>query len=104
MKAMDNSAEKSSDIPAVMAEIGAQARAAARILAKASTEAKNAALTAAAESISANAVAIKIANAKDMAAAREKKLSAALLDRLELNDSRIAAMAKGLLDIAGLHD
>ena len=101
---MDTAAEQQVDIAAVMAEIGAKARDAARLLAKANTMTKNAALMAAAESIGTNGQVIKAANAKDMAAAKEKKLSAALLDRLELTDSRIAAMAKGLVEIAALSD
>ena len=101
---MENTAEKLSDIAAVMTDMGIKARAAARALAKASTMAKNAALMAAADAIGNNGLKIKAANAKDMAAAQEKKLSAALLDRLELTDSRIAGMAKGLVEIATLHD
>ncbi len=101
---MDGAGEKSGDIAALMAEIGASARAAGRVLAQAKTDAKNTALTAAAESIAARAGEIKAANAIDMAAGREKKLSSALLDRLELTDQRIAAMAKGLSEIAALTD
>ena len=101
---MNNTAEKPGDVAALMTDMGIRARAAARALAKASTMAKNAALMAAAETIGGNALMIKAANAKDMAAAKEKKLSAAMLDRLELTDSRIAAMAKGLVEIAALHD
>ena len=101
---MDGAASKEGDIASLMAEIGRKARAAARLLAKAPTMAKNAALMAAEESIGSHGAAIKAANAKDMAAARERNLSAALLDRLELTDSRIAAMAKGLVEIAALAD
>ena len=101
---MDGADTKSSDIAALMAEMGAKARDAARLLAKTRTMSKNAALMAAAESIGSNGMAIKRANGKDMAAAREKGLSGALLDRLELTDSRIAGMAKGLVEIASLAD
>ncbi len=101
---MDGAGDKDGDIAALMAEMGEKARAAARLLAKTQTMAKNAALMAAAESIGTHGPEIKAANAKDMAAAREKKLSPALLDRLELTDSRIAAMAKGLVEIASLPD
>ena len=101
---MDGAVDKDGDIAALMAEMGEKARAAARLLAKTQTMAKNAALMAAAESIGTHGPEIKAANAKDMAAAREKKLSPALLDRLELTDSRIAAMAKGLVEIASLPD
>ena len=71
---------------------------------KTPTARKNAALTAAAAALRANAAAIKSANATDMAAARDKKLTPALLDRLALDDKRIAAIAKGLEEIAALPD
>ncbi len=92
------------DVPALMRRIGADARAAARVLANASTEAKNAALTGSADSLRARADAILAANRKDMEAGRRKGLSKALLDRLALDDQRIEAMARGLEDIAGLPD
>ena len=92
------------DIARMMAEIGANARAAGRALARTTTAAKNTALRAAAAAIRANAERIKAENEKDMAAARAKNLTSALMDRLELNDSRIAAMAKGLEEIADLAD
>ncbi len=101
---MDGAADKSSTIAEEMDELGRKARAASRVLANATTEAKNAALLAAADSISNRGAEIKAANARDMAAARAKNLSAALLDRLELTDSRIASMAKGLREIADLAD
>ena len=101
---MDGVIETEGDIAGLMAEMGQKARAAARLLAKTSTMVKNAALMAAAESIGNNGVIIKAANAKDMEAARAKSLSSALLDRLELTDNRIAAMAKGLVEIAALAD
>ena len=93
-----------SDVPALMHEIGVRAKAASRRLAGASPDAKNKALIGAAAAIRADAEAIKAANAKDMEAGRAKGLSGALLDRLELNDSRINAMAKGLEEIAALAD
>ncbi|MCH8834904.1 MAG: glutamate-5-semialdehyde dehydrogenase, partial [Proteobacteria bacterium] len=96
--------EGTEDVPALMRRIGADARAAARMLANASTEAKNAALTGSADSLRARADAILAANRKDMEAGRRKGLSKALLDRLALDDQRIEAMARGLEDIAGLPD
>jgi glutamate-5-semialdehyde dehydrogenase len=92
------------DIAALMEKIGQDARAAGRVLAKTSTVDKDKALRAAAAAIRANAGTIKAENAKDMAAARAKNLTPALMDRLELNDSRIASMAKGLEEIAALTD
>ena len=96
--------DNTGDLHALMNEMGEKARDAARFLAKTNTMGKNAALIAAAESIGTNGMAIKAANAKDMAAAREKNLTPALLDRLELTNSRITAMAKGLIEIANLAD
>ena len=88
----------------VMAGIGASARAAARDLAVASTEQKNAALRAAAAAIRNNAQAILEANAKDVAAMKSGDRPASFVDRLLLNAKRIEAIAKGLEDIAGLPD
>ncbi len=96
--------EGTEDVPALMRQIGADARAAARGLASASTEAKNAALKGSADSLRARKDAILAANRKDMEAAEQKGLSKALLDRLALDDERIEAMARGLEDIAGLAD
>ncbi|MGG7566186.1 glutamate-5-semialdehyde dehydrogenase [Rhodovulum sp. DZ06] len=96
--------DKSMDVKAVMAEIGAKAKAAAAQLAFAAPEAKAKALEAAADALEARAQEIKDANAQDMEFGREKGLSAAMLDRLELNDDRIKAMADGLRAIAGQED
>jgi glutamate-5-semialdehyde dehydrogenase len=84
--------------------MGAQARAAEIVLRSAPTAQKNQALQAAANAISAERSKILAANEKDMDEARERKLSAALLDRLKLDDKRVAAMAAGLKDIAALAD
>ncbi len=89
---------------AIMDQLGQAARAAAAELAVADTAAKNRALLAAAAAIRAASAAILAANAEDMAAARAKQLSAALLDRLELNPKRVEAIAVGLEDIAALPD
>ncbi len=93
-----------SDIAALMHRIGAAAKAAAAELATAPTAAKNKALVAAARRIREGRAAITAANAKDMAAGRQKGLSPAMLDRLALNDGRIEAMAKGLEEVAALPD
>ncbi len=92
------------DIRAYMHEVGRRARAAARILARAVTGDKNAALHAMAGAIEARQAELLEANAADLAAGREAGLDAALLDRLELNPARIAAMAEGLRQIAALPD
>jgi len=87
-----------------MQEIGRQARAAAQVLATTDTASKNAALTAAADALRADTSAILTANADDMAAARERGLTGAMLDRLLLSKVRIEAMAAGVEAIAGLPD
>jgi glutamate-5-semialdehyde dehydrogenase len=92
------------NLDALMDRVGVAARGAARVLSQTPRAAKDVALHAAASALRARSADIKSANAKDMLAAREKKLTPAMLDRLELNDSRIEAMAKGLEDIAALND
>jgi len=92
------------DIPKYMQAVGKRARAAARDIARADTGKKDAALTAIAAAIEAGAEALKAENEKDLAAGKQHGLDAALLDRLELNDDRIAAMAEGLREIALLPD
>ncbi|MGE0719872.1 MAG: gamma-glutamyl-phosphate reductase, partial [Alphaproteobacteria bacterium] len=87
-----------------MATMGAAARAAAATLATASTATKNAALAEAAAAIRAAAPAILAANAEDVADGRAAGLSPAMLDRLALNEARIAAMARGLEEVAALPD
>ncbi len=94
----------SSDIQALMEGIGQKARAASRLLSLASSEAKNKALLQAAGTIRKRSAVILAANALDMAGARAKGLSRALLDRLLLDEKRIEAMAKGLEDVAALPD
>ncbi len=92
------------DLAADMAALGAAARAAAEQLATADSEAKAEALRAAARAVRANEAAILEANRADMAAARDKGLTPALLDRLELNPDRVEAMAAGLEQIADFPD
>ena len=88
----------------LMHEIGANAKHAYRTLALASTQDKNTALQKAAEAIEANATYILLANQKDMAAAKKKGLSGAMLDRLKLDMDRIRAIANGVCAIAALPD
>ena len=92
------------DIPTYMQAVGARARAAARETARADTGRKDAALRAIASAIEKAAPTLKTENDKDMVAGRQRGLDAALLDRLELNDARIALMAAGLREIALLPD
>ncbi len=92
------------DIKKYMQQVGLQARAASREMARAGTNAKNAALLAIAAELEKNSEALIEANGKDLDAGKARGLDAALLDRLELNRERIAAMAEGLLQIATLPD
>ncbi|NLF57295.1 MAG: gamma-glutamyl-phosphate reductase, partial [Candidatus Hydrogenedens sp.] len=85
-------------------QIGRQARRASNELRPLSRAVKDAALRGAAARLRASGDRLKAANAKDLAAGREKGLSAAMLDRLELTDARIEAMAGGLDIVAALPD
>jgi glutamate-5-semialdehyde dehydrogenase len=87
-----------------MIELARQAKIASRELALLTTADKNLCLLAMAESLEKNAPAIKDANALDMTAGAQSGLSSAMLDRLKLDDQRIASMAKGLRDVAALPD
>ena len=87
-----------------MHTLGRNAREAARVLARAPEEQKNRALEAAAAAIRAGMPQILDANAKDLEAAREKGLRASLIDRLLLDQGRLAGVAEGLEAIAGLPD
>jgi glutamate-5-semialdehyde dehydrogenase len=76
------------------------ARAAARIVAKASASQRARGLTAIAQAIDRHRPAILAANARDMAAARAADTTPALLDRLQLDDARITKLASAVADIA----
>ena len=91
-------------VEAVMDDIGRRARVAARRLAIASSEAKNAALAAMADEIRAATAEILAANELDVADGRVKGLSGSFIDRLILDAGRIEAMAAGLEAIAALLD
>ncbi len=95
---------KPEDAAAIVAELGRRAREAAAALRNASTETKNRALADAARLIRAERPAILAANAKDIEAAQAAGMTAALQDRLLLNDARVEGMAKGLDDIVALPD
>lgn len=96
--------ETRTEIADLMAAIGRKARAAARPLALAGTDAKNAALAAMAEAMQRQTQAILDANAIDMAAGAESGLAASFLDRLKLTPARIESIAEGIRSIAGLKD
>jgi glutamate-5-semialdehyde dehydrogenase len=80
------------------------AKRAARELATIDSATKNAALLAMAEALEARAPEILEANARDLDAGRESRLSSALMDRLALDPGRVAAMAAGVRDIVALQD
>jgi glutamate-5-semialdehyde dehydrogenase len=104
MSAVVQTLEREVDVRSAMRAIGIEARAASRKLANASTEQKNRALAAAARALRERSPEILAANALDLAEARDKNLSAALIDRLTLNEPRIEATAHGLEDVASLPD
>jgi glutamate-5-semialdehyde dehydrogenase len=85
-------------------EMAQAARAAAREMARCPCERKNRVLLAIAESIEKEADRIKSENARDLAYARDKGLSAAMLDRLTIGNGTIRAMADGLREVVGLSD
>ncbi len=80
------------------------AREGARSIAKTSSRQKNAALTKMAEALRKHSKGLIKDNAKDIAAAKKKGLSKAMLDRLTLNQKRINEMAQGLIEVASLPD
>jgi glutamate-5-semialdehyde dehydrogenase len=92
------------DIPALMAEIGARARVAASDLATATPEDKQAALEAAADCVWMRRDDILAANAQDMAAGRDKGLTPAMLDRLALDEKRLWGIVEGLRAVAAQDD
>lgn len=92
------------DAEQYMRDVGLRARHAARLVSRAGTGLKNAALNAAADAIISAEAALLEANARDLAAGRQKGLDDALLDRLTLTPERIQSMAEGLRQIALLPD
>ena len=88
----------------LMRRLGEAALAARSVLAAAPRSQKDAALLAAAAALRSHQAELLAANALDMAQAEDKDLSAAMLDRLRLDPSRLEAMARGLEDIAALPD
>ena len=102
MSVLSNSPEAS--IEPMMLYIGRRAREAAHTLALASTEAKNEALERMAARLELSSGKIIEANRQDLEAAQNKGRDAAFLDRLRLDGLRVAAMARGLREVAALAD
>ena len=92
------------DLPAYMRELGERARAAARLLARAGTQAKNAALDEIAAGLVHDTERLLAANAHDVTGARATGHDAAFVDRLTLKPATIQAMAEGVRQIATLPD
>jgi glutamate-5-semialdehyde dehydrogenase len=86
------------------ADISSRGRSAARALRSADTDLRDAALQAIATELEQNAAAILAANAEDIAAAVASNTAASLVDRLTLNDERLAALAQSVRDVAALPD
>jgi glutamate-5-semialdehyde dehydrogenase len=87
-----------------MTRLARQAKESSRSLAQLTTSQKNDCLLAMAAALEENRAAIQKANATDMENAAQSGLSTAMLDRLKLDDKRVAAMAKGLREVAALPD
>ncbi len=87
-----------------MTQVARQAKTASRQLAQLTTAQKNACLLAMADALDQNRPAIQEANAGDMAAAAKMGLSIVMLDRLQLDAKRLAAMSHGLRQVAALPD
>src|SRR3978361_1913416 len=100
LKAIDRTA----DLPALMTDLAARARDAARVLSLASPEQKNRALDAMERAIRTNAAAILAANAEDVAEARAGGATTAFRDRLTLAPARLEAMADGIRTVRGIAD
>ena len=100
----DLASQSSTDIVAYMRALGVASQSAARVLARAGSREKNAALIAAAAEIEKNIATILAANATDIARARDAGNDAAFIDRLTLTEKSIGAMAEGLRQVAALSD
>ena len=100
LKAIDGNG----DLPALMNELAAGARAASRVLSLAPPEQKNRALKAMERAIHADAAAILAANAEDVADVRSSGATGAFIDRLTLTQARINAMADGIATVREIPD
>ena len=95
---------QSKEIITYMDRLGSEAKEASVILSQATLEQKNEALARISEEIQVNRKAILEVNQADLAHAKEKSIGSALIDRLELNDSRIDSMISGLKVVSELPD
>jgi len=95
---------QSKELITYMDRLGSEAKEASVILSQATLEQKNEALARISEEIQLNRKAILEVNQADLAHAKEKSIGSALIDRLELNDSRIDSMISGLKVVSELPD
>ena len=95
---------QSKEINTYMNRLGSEAKEASLILAQASLEQKNEALSCISEQIDSDRDEILSINKKDLDLAKQKSIGSALIDRLELNDSRINSMISGLQVVSELPD
>ena len=93
-----------SEVTQYMQQLGINAKKAARAIAKADSGQKNTALEIMASEIESQQAALLKANALDMEAGKANGLDEALLDRLALDEDRIAGIAEGLRQVAALPD
>lgn len=101
---MNTNTNATTAISHYMTTVGQRARAASRIVGRAETRIKDAALLAIADALQAAEAQLVAANQQDMDAGRAAGLEPALLDRLELTPKGIRAMAQGLREIAAQTD
>jgi len=101
---MNTNADTANAITRYMTDVGQRARAVSRIVGRAETRSKDAALLAIADAIEAAEHALRAANRLDMEAGRNNGLEPALRDRLELTPKGIRGMAQGLREIAAQTD
>ncbi|MBT9170940.1 MAG: Gamma-glutamyl phosphate reductase [Actinobacteria bacterium] len=87
-----------------LTEMGQRAKKAATILASSSTQVKNSALILMADALMENSVRVMEANQKDVEESQARGMSEILLDRLVLNEKRVADMAEGIKSLIGLSD
>ena len=92
------------NLPEQMTALARDAKTASRQMPRLTTDEKNACLESMADALEGDAAGIHEANARDMETGRSMGLSEAMLDRLQLDEKRIVAMATGLREVAALHD
>jgi glutamate-5-semialdehyde dehydrogenase len=95
---------QSKEINVYMEQLGLEAKQASKVLSQSSLEQKNEALQCISDQIEEHRVEILKENQKDLESAKKKSIGSALIDRLELNESRIDSMISGLKVVSDLPD